>query len=133
FTSSTTSVCTVSGTTVTIVGAGGCTINANQAGNANYSAAPQVSQSFSVGKASQSITFGALANKAFGNPPFTISATATSGLAVTFTSATTGVCTVSGSTVTIVAAGTCTINANQAGNANYNPAAQVSQSFTVGK
>ena len=58
-------------------------------------------------------------------------ATATSGLAVTFTSTTTGVCTVSGTTVTGVGAGTCNISANQAGNANYNAATQVTGSITV--
>jgi hypothetical protein len=47
----------------------------------------------------------------------TLSATATCGLAVTFTSTTTWICTVSGSTVTGVAAGSCAIAANQAGNA----------------
>ena len=84
-------------------------------------------------KANQAITFGALAGKTYGDAPFTVSATASSGLAVSFSSTTTGVCTVAGSTVTIVAAGTCTIVANQAGNANYNAAPQVTQSFTVGK
>src|SRR5207253_489413 len=79
----------------------------------------------------QTITFNALASKTFGDAAFTVSATATSGLAVTFSSTTTSVCTVSGSTVTLVAAGTCTIAANQAGNASYNAAPQVTQSFTV--
>src|SRR5207249_4138034 len=64
-------------------------------------------------------------------PPFAISATASSGLAVAFTSATTSVCTISGATVTLVSAGTCTIAADQAGNASYNPAPQVTQSFAV--
>jgi hypothetical protein len=118
---------------VTIVGSGTCTIDANQAGNANYNAAPQVSQGFSTTKTNQTITFPAIANKVFGNAPFGISATATSGLTVVFTSASSSVCTVSGTTVSIVAAGICTINANQAGDANYNAAAQVSQSFTVSK
>jgi N-acetylneuraminic acid mutarotase len=57
-----------------------------------------------------------------------------SGNAVTFTSTTTGVCTVSGtngSTVTGVAVGTCTITANQTGNANYNAANAVTQNITV--
>ncbi|MEM6429747.1 MAG: MBG domain-containing protein, partial [Deinococcota bacterium] len=58
-------------------------------------------------------------------------ANASSGLAVTFTSATPAVCTVTGSTVSIVAAGTCTINADQAGNAEYNAAAQVQQDITI--
>jgi hypothetical protein len=50
---------------------------------------------------------------------------------VSFNSQTTSVCTVSGSTVTLVAVGTCTIQASQAGNANYLAATSVSQSFSV--
>jgi alpha-tubulin suppressor-like RCC1 family protein len=64
---------------------------------------------------------------------FALSATATSGLPVTFTAAAMSVCTVSGSTVTFTGVGTCTIDANQAGNANYLPAPQVTQGFTVVK
>lgn len=66
------------------------------------------------------------------NGTITASATATSNLAVSFTSTTPGVCTASGSTVTGVAAGTCTIAADQAGNANYNAATQVTQNITIG-
>ncbi|MFZ1037549.1 MAG: putative Ig domain-containing protein [Smithella sp.] len=61
----------------------------------------------------------------------TASATATSGLPVTFTSTTPTICTVNGSTVTGVATGTCTIAANQAGNSSYDPAPQVTGSITV--
>ena len=61
----------------------------------------------------------------------TLTATATSGLAVSFTSTTTGVCTVSGNSVTLVSAGTCSINASQAGNANYQAAPTVARSFAV--
>jgi|GEM_PF-1610345 len=131
FKSTTTAICTVSGSTVTIIALGTCTIAANQAGNATYSVAPQVTQSFAVSKGAQTITFAALAGKALGSAPFAVSATSSSGLAVAFTSPTTPVCTVSGGTVTLVTTGTCTVAANQAGNANYNAAAQVTQSFTV--
>jgi alpha-tubulin suppressor-like RCC1 family protein len=130
-TSTTTTVCTVSGSTVTIVALGTCTIAANQAGNTNYNAATQVTQSFAVAKGVQTITFAALTAKTLGAAPFTTSATASSGLAVAFTSTTAAVCTVAGTTVTLVSAGTCTLSANQAGNTNFNAAAQVSQSFTV--
>ncbi len=133
FSSTTTGVCTVSGSTVHLVTTGTCTIKADQAGNATYNAAPSVSQSFTVGKASQTITFGALSNKPVTAADFTVSATASSGLAVTFSSTTTGVCTVSGSTVHLVTTGTCTIKADQAGNANYNAAPSVSRSFSVTK
>ncbi len=138
FSSTTTSVCTVSGTTVTIAGGGTCTVDADQAGDSNYNAAPQETQGFTVaafGSTPQAIGFGALAGKTYGNAPFTVSATGgASGNPVTFSSATTPVCTVSGTngtTVTIVAAGDCTIRANQAGNVTYAAAPQVDQTFTI--
>jgi hypothetical protein len=131
-TSATTGICTISGNTVTGVAAGTCTINANQAGNASYTAATQVQQNITIGMASQTITFGALPTSIPVNGTATASATGgASGNAVTFTSQTPGVCTVSGSTVTGVAAGTCTIAANQAGNSNYSAATQVTQSSTI--
>jgi large repetitive protein len=131
FTSSTTGICTVAGATVTLVAAGTCTIQATQAGNAFYTAAPPINQSFNVTQGSQTITFAAPANQTLGSAPFTLSATASSGLTVSFTSSTTRICTVSGMTVTLVAAGTCTIQATQAGNATYAAAPAVNQSFTV--
>jgi sugar lactone lactonase YvrE len=131
FTSTTTSVCTVSNATVTLLATGTCTIDANQAGNSTYAAAPAVSQSFTVNAQAQTITFGTIAAQ-MAATPLMLSATATSGLAVTFTSTTTSVCTVSDTTVTFLATGTCTIDANQAGNSTfYAAAAMVAQSFTV--
>ncbi|MGH9003866.1 MAG: hypothetical protein ACRDYV_12125 [Acidimicrobiia bacterium] len=126
-------MCTVSGSTVTFVGAGTCVVNANQAGNTDWNAAPQVQQSFTVGKGSQTISFTSTApsGAVVGGATYTVTATATSGLTVVFTSGSIGVCTVSGSTVSFVGAGTCVVNANQAGNTNWNAAPQVQQSFTV--
>jgi Flp pilus assembly protein TadG len=84
----------------------------------------------------QTITFGSLADQAMGTPPLTVTATASSGLAVTFSTSTTTplVCTsggTNGATITILAVGTCTVQADQAGNAQYQPAPPVQQSFTV--
>jgi hypothetical protein len=124
-------VCTVLGTTVTLVVVGTCTIEATQPGNASYAAATPVLESFEVTKGSQTINFGALSNQTLGTPPFTVSATASSDLTVSFNSRTPKVCTVSGSTVTLVTTGICTIQATQAGNANYNAAAPVDESFQV--
>src|SRR5260370_12777048 len=81
---------------------------------------------------SQTITFGTAPSLAVGTTG-TVSATASSGLAVTFTSSTPTICAISGSTVRGVAAGTCTIAANQAGNGTYNAAPQVTQNITVGR
>ncbi len=131
FASLTSPVCTVSGAVVTLVGLGQCTIQATQAGNTTYSAATPVNQSFQVTQASQTITFAALSSQPFGSAPFVVTATASSGLAVSFASTTPAVCTVSGTTMTLVAPGVCTIQATQAGNAEYTAAAPVSQSFEV--
>ena len=63
---------------------------------------------------------------------FQISGSATSSLTVAYSSATPGICTISGTTVTLTGvAGTCTILANQAGNSSYSAAPQVSTSFVV--
>lgn len=223
FTSSTTSVCTItSGGILTFISAGTCTINADQAGDSSFLAAPQVSRSFSVSPvvpdaptigtavagdtqasvaftapgntggtaitgytvtvsppdvapvngasspivvtgltngqpytftvtadnvagtgsasgasnsitpaATQTITFINPGTQTFGTTP-TFTATSDSGLTPTFTSSTTGVCTITGlGAVTFVTAGTCTINADQAGNGSYLAATQVTRSFTV--
>jgi hypothetical protein len=130
FTSSTISICTISGRTVKGVKAGTCTIAANQPGNSSYNPAPQVKQSNKVAKGSQTIKITApssITRPATGS----VTATASSGLTVTLTSITLTICTISGSTVSGVAAGTCTIAANQAGNANYNPAPQVTRNIVV--
>jgi predicted outer membrane repeat protein len=222
FTSSTPAICTITaGGALTFVAIGSCTINANQAGNAAYTAAPTVSHSFTVNavvpgaptigvatagdaqatvtftapasnggavvtgytvtaspggatatgaaspitvtgltngtaytftvtatnsagtstpsaasnsvtpKGAQTITFANPGAQNFGTTP-TLTATASSGLAVAFASATAAVCTVTtGGALTLVTTGTCTINADQAGNATFAAAPSVSRSFTI--
>jgi hypothetical protein len=77
------------------------------------------------------ITFNPLSNQTFGTGPFSISAMASSGLTVSFTSLTMADCMVSGTQVTIVHGGTCTIQATQGGNTTYAPASPVNQSFQI--
>ena len=67
----------------------------------------------------------------FGSKTVEVSGTASSGLTVGFTSDTTSVCTVSGTTVTFVSTGNCTINANQVGDADWDAAPQVSRTFAI--
>ncbi len=79
----------------------------------------------------QTITFNPLPNRTILDAAFPVSATASSGLTVTFLSS--GTCSISGTTVTVTAVGTCTLFAQQAGNAQYAPAQTVQQSFSVTK
>lgn len=133
-------VCVISNGIVSYLGAGTCTIDANQSGNATYAPAPQVQQSFGVASAGgatpQSITFATSppANAIVGGPAYAVAATATSNLSVALTidPISTIVCTISNGNVSFIGPGTCTIDANQGGDAIYAPAPQVQQSFTVG-
>ena len=82
-------------------------------------------------KADQTIDFGSLAPVSFDDGSLELSATATSGLAVTFSSGDNLIATISGTTVTFVMPGTVTISADQAGDINHNAAARVDQSLTI--
>ncbi|MBC8012089.1 MAG: fibronectin type III domain-containing protein, partial [Burkholderiales bacterium] len=126
-------VATVSGNTVTIVGAGTTTITASQSGNTTYSAATNVSQALTVNKVGQAITFGALASRTYGGASFTLTGSASSGLPVSYVSSNPSVANVSGSTVTLYTAGTTVITAAQSGDATYSAAASVPQTLTVNK
>ncbi len=85
-----------------------------------------------INKKDQTITFGPLNAKTYGDPAFTVSATASpSGLPVDFAAA--GACSITGATVQITAAGECTITATQPGNAEYNPAQSVERKFSIAK
>ena len=131
FASSDPQVATISGTTLTITGAGSVVITASQQGNANLGGAPSVSQTLVVHRCWQGVTFPPLAGKVLGDPPFNLNATATSGLPVSYQSSDPSVARVNGSSVTIVGAGTCVITALQPGNGNYNAALPASQPLTV--
>ncbi|MGI4750720.1 MAG: PA14 domain-containing protein [Janthinobacterium lividum] len=78
----------------------------------------------------QTITFAAISAKTVGDAPVALAATASSGLAVSF-SVVSGPATISGSTLTITGDGTVVVQASQAGNASFNAANTVSQSFVV--
>jgi len=121
---------TVSGSVLTITGAGSVTVQASQAGNSNYSAAAPVSVTFTVNQATQTITFPNPGAQTYGVAPITLTATATSSLSVSYT-VTSGPATVSGSVLTITGVGSVTVQASQAGNANYSAATPVSVTFTV--
>lgn len=84
-----------------------------------------------IGAGVQTISFNALSNASLSASPLTLAATATSGLAVSFVSQTATTCSVSGTSLTLLQTGTCTIRAEQAGDASWVAAAPVDQSFTV--
>jgi len=141
FASDNNAVASVTGTTVTINGAGSAHITASQAGNGSYNAAPNVVQTLTVNKATQIITFGGLINRNDVDPNFQLTATGgASGNPITYTSSLTTVAQIvnaggtvdpNGTWVDIIGPGQTTITASQAGNGNYLAATSVQQVQTI--
>ena len=130
YTSSNSAVATVSGSTVTIVGGGSVTITANQATSANYLAG-SIGTTLTVNKAATVLSGFSVPTKTFGNAAFALVApTSNSTGSFTYTSSNTSIARITGSTITIVAAGSVTITATQATTANY-LAASITAPFTI--
>ena len=130
------SVCSISGSTVTFKSPGTCVIDANQAGDAGYQAAPPAQQTVKVSASiAQVITFtSAPPSPALAGGTYAVTARGGgSGNQVTLSidPASSSVCSISGSTVTFDNPGTCVIDANQAGGAGYQAAPQAQQTVTV--
>ncbi len=124
---------TISGSTLTITGAGTIVVAADQSGNGNYLAAMQVQRSIVVNVAPQTITFTQPASPIAYGSVSTVTLSATGGGSsnpVTF-SVLSGPGTISGNILTIKAAGTIIVAADQTGNANYGAAAEVQRSIVV--
>ena len=124
--------CTLSGSTVTITGAGAIVIAANQAGNDNYSAATEVRRTITVAKAVQTLTFAPKSPvTVVADSPMTLSATGgASGAPVVFAYVS-GPATLDGVTLTLTGPGAVVVTANQAAGANHAAAPQVSRTLTV--
>jgi hypothetical protein len=118
--------------TTTSLSVGSHSITASYPGDSNSLASTSTILTQVVNRADQFITFAPLAGKTYGDADFNVTATASSGLPVSFSIAS-GPATILGSTVHITAAGTVTVRASQGGNGNYNAAADVDQSFEVAK
>ena len=134
-TATTNAACSLTGNTVNYRHVGNCVLDANQAGDATRLAATQVQHTIPVAKAVQTITFSGPGSGGVGATS-TLTATTSSGLAVTFAAdaaTTNGSCSVAGSTVSFLHVGNCVIDATQAGDGDHNAATQVQQLVSVGK
>jgi hypothetical protein len=120
----------VSNALVNIGQSGTVSIRLNQSGNENYYAADEVAASFDVTKINQTLVFAPVADQIATNPPVTLSASASSGLAASF-AVLSGPATMAGDVLTLTGAGRVTVQASQPGNDAYNAAASTNRSFLV--
>jgi hypothetical protein len=90
--------------------------------------------SFSLlNKRTQTISFAQPASATYGESLIALSASASSGLPISFSSSTPNSCSISGNSATILGAGTCTIVATQAGNSIYAVAPPVTRTVTISR
>lgn len=131
--SSTPLVCTVTTLTVTLISTGTCNLAANQNGNDYFEPAPVVNRSILVilSLTPQSINFSPPSSLSLSQSPFTLVATATSGLAPVITVQTTRTCTLDGNVLTLRSVGTCRLTATQSGNEEYAPATPVTVQINI--
>jgi len=132
-----TSGCAVDGSGKVTLSAprGTCIIDANQLGTSSYAAAAQVQQTISVGGIAQTVSFSTTppSTARVGGPAYTPSATASSGLGVSFTlDPLSKGCSLSGAAIKFTAVGTCVVDATQVGSPTYVPA-KAQQSFAIGR
>ncbi|HWZ01536.1 MAG TPA: hypothetical protein VNX17_10665 [Edaphobacter sp.] len=118
---------TISGSTVTLTGAGAVVLQASEAADTNYTAATQ-NASFTVAAGTPTINF-TVPNHTYGDATFAVSATSNSTGAFTYM-VVSGPATVAGSTVTLTGAGTVVLQASEAADTNYTVATQ-NVSFTI--
>jgi hypothetical protein len=130
YSSSNFAVATITGSVAIFHSLGSSVITARQAGNATYAPAKYL-KTLTVDEGDQTITFPALPVKTIGDADFSPGATASSGLAVSYSSGNTSVATIVGGMIHIVGAGTSVITASQAGNAYYNAATPVLRTLSV--
>jgi len=121
----------VDGNKLHILGTGRVTIMAIQSGDTNWKTAVSVKKVLVIGKRSQTIDFAAFSGHAVGEPDFSPGATATSGLTVTYASASPAVATIVAGKIHLVGQGAAVITARQAGNTLWAAAAEVTQILTV--
>ena len=132
YTSSNTSIATISGNVVTTTGVGTVTITASQAGNADFDKATDVTQLLEIVKDTSVISFDKLPNILFGAPTLQLNATSNNTQTnIVYESLNPDIATVSGNVVTILKVGTAQIKASQVGNANYVAAQSITQPLVV--
>jgi hypothetical protein len=114
FTSNTPDTCSVSGDTLSLLKAGECSVSASQAGGNGYAPA-STRQLFVIPKIKSTLVFRNPGSQPLDKTPVQLTATSDKGFPISFASKTPDVCTVSGTTLTKVANGMCTVTASAKG------------------
>ena len=127
YTSSDTSVATITGNTITILKAGNSIIIATQDATTDYLSGTKTA-TLIVDRSNQTITFDDNSYK-FNDPTYTLNATSSSGLTITYVSSNPDIASINGNQLTFSSNGEVTVTASQNGNSNYNSTIPVTKNF----
>jgi outer membrane protein OmpA-like peptidoglycan-associated protein len=131
FSSASTGICSISGSNLTLLSVGICSITASQPGNSSYAAAAVVIAGIQITPAPQTITFASIGSALQVPGTETLVANASSNLPVTFTTASAGICSVAGDILSAMSAGSCVVVASQAGGGNWQAAEPKTQTISI--
>ena len=130
--SATPETCVPNGFFIRLISGGTCTLTFQTAETSTYLASDLYKSSFEIPRSSQTITFTPPATANIASRTVALSATASSGGAVTFSTTSTGICSVAGSTLTLLKSGNCSVTATQAGTSTLAPATATATTMIVG-
>ena len=122
-TSKTPSICIASGFTVNLLSGGTCTLTYQTAATTSYLASEIYQQTFEILRDSQTIIFTLPSGANVSSKSLALAAIASSGAAVSYSTTSTGICSITGSTLNLLASGNCTVTATQAGTSTLAPIA----------
>jgi hypothetical protein len=125
-------VCIAAGFYVQIVGGGTCTLTYQSEATTSYLASDLYSVSFEVSRDPQTLAFSPTTNVNLSSRSLALAATASSGAGVIFSTTTPTICSLSGSTLNFLSAGTCAVTATQGGTATFAPASATANIVIAG-
>jgi hypothetical protein len=117
------SVCIPTNTGITLYSGGICELQYSTDSSITYLASDNYVQSFEVTRNAQTINFSPPASLSVSDKTISLSATASSGGAVAFTTTSADICSITGTTLNLVKSGNCAITATQPGTPTFTPVA----------
>ena len=121
-------ICVPVGFTVRLISGGVCTLTYETAATSTYLASDVYQQTFEILRDPQTIAFTLPNNANVSSKSLALTSTASSGAVVAYSTTSTGVCSIAGSTLNLLTGGNCTVTATQTGTSTLAP---VSSTATV--
>jgi hypothetical protein len=130
--SATPTICYPVGTYITVISGGTCTLNYSSPASSTYAASDIFPLTFEITRSSQTVSFVAPTSVALSAKTLILSASATSKAPVIFQSDSPVICSVTGNSLNLLKAGSCQVEAIQAGTTTISPASTVQSIMVTG-